>query len=224
MNIGDCRPRVPVTPAVSATGGSAVWSGSDSQRRPASARRSTSRRAFPVSAYDILPYGGASSFLPSAELLLPTSAWGTNYVTAVPQPTTGPGWGQVVAQADGHTTVQITPKTALAGRHRRRRGTANTTTTYTLNAGQYVQWQNAGDMAGSVIRRTIRSRSPAAPATCARPRPRRPAAAATPAISSCRRSPRSAPSTSRRRTRRAVRTSKRSRSCIASSARPRARR
>ena len=38
----------------------------------------------PVSAYDILPYGGASSFLPSAELLLPTSAWGTNYVAAVP--------------------------------------------------------------------------------------------------------------------------------------------
>src|SRR5262249_1375410 len=41
-----------------------------------------------VSAYDILPYGGALSYLPSAELLLPTTAWGTNYVAAGPQPST----------------------------------------------------------------------------------------------------------------------------------------
>jgi len=40
----------------------------------------------PLSAYDILPYGAAASYLPSATLLLPATAWGTNYI-ASPRPT-----------------------------------------------------------------------------------------------------------------------------------------
>jgi IgGFc binding protein len=149
MNIG-VQTSCPITPAVSATGGSAIWGGASSQAATGIGTAWHITTTFPVSAYDILPYGGASSFLPSAELLLPTSAWGTNYVTAGPAQTTGPGWGQVVAQTDG-TTVQITPKTALPAGTGVAAAPANTTTTYTLNSGQYVQWQNAGDMAGSVI-------------------------------------------------------------------------
>lgn len=34
----------------------------------------------PVSAYSMFPYGGALSFVPTATLLLPTPAWGTNYL------------------------------------------------------------------------------------------------------------------------------------------------
>src|SRR5690606_17152765 len=38
----------------------------------------------PLTAYDIAPFGGALSYIPSAELLFPTSAWGTNYVAVLP--------------------------------------------------------------------------------------------------------------------------------------------
>src|SRR6185295_3310218 len=34
----------------------------------------------PVSAYDIIPFGGAPSYFPSASLLLPTTALDTGYV------------------------------------------------------------------------------------------------------------------------------------------------
>ena len=34
----------------------------------------------PVTAYSIYPYGGARTYIPSATLLLPTSAWSTNYL------------------------------------------------------------------------------------------------------------------------------------------------
>jgi hypothetical protein len=138
----------PVTPAVSMTGGTAIWSGSAAATGLGTAFHI--KTSYPVSAYDIMPYGGGNSFLPSAELLLPTSAWGTNYVTAGPAPTTGPGWGQVLANTDG-TTVTITPKVALPSGTGVTGAPANSATTYNLSAGQYVQWQNSGDMAGSVI-------------------------------------------------------------------------
>lgn len=137
----------PITPAISQTNGTAVYAGQTSTGLGQAWHITTS---YPVSAYDILPYGGASSYLPSAELLLPTSAWGTNYVTAGPQKSSGPGWGQVTASMDA-TTVTITPSVALPGGTNVAAAPANTPTTYTLNAGQYVQWQDSGDMAGSVI-------------------------------------------------------------------------
>src|SRR5262249_15847461 len=66
----------------------------------------------PVAAYDIFPYGGGQSALTSATLLLPTSAWDTNYVAVTAM---GPGLGpiaepfvEVVAQEDG-TKVTINP-------------------------------------------------------------------------------------------------------------------
>ena len=34
----------------------------------------------PVSAYSMFPYGGAKSYVPTATLLIPTSAWGNNYL------------------------------------------------------------------------------------------------------------------------------------------------
>jgi len=138
----------PITPAVSTAHGTAIYTGSNFASGIGAAFHVTT--TFPVSAYDILPFGGASSLLPSAELLLPTTAWGTNYITAGPQLSRGPGWGQVVASAD-NTTISITPKVALPGGAGVMSAPANTATQYTLDAGQYLQWQDAGDMAGSVI-------------------------------------------------------------------------
>jgi hypothetical protein len=107
----------------------------------------------PVSAYDILPFGGAASYLPSAQLLLPTSAWGTNYVGVVPKKeggSAGPQWAQIVAAEDG-TTVRINARTRLPSGGGIPGGNAGTVTTVTLNAGEFAQWQPTEEMSGSVI-------------------------------------------------------------------------
>ena len=109
----------------------------------------------PVTSYDILPYGGAKSVLPSAELLLPTTAWGTNYFGIVPKmsnvkDTTGPQWGQLVAATDG-TTVQVAPNTDLPAGTGVAAAPKGSTTTFTMNAGDVIQWQPSNEMSGSVI-------------------------------------------------------------------------
>jgi hypothetical protein len=107
----------------------------------------------PVSGYDILPYGGATSFLPSAELLIPSTAWGTNYVAALPpkqSDKSGPLWAQIVASQNG-TTVKINPSSALPAGGGAPAAPASTVTSFTLNAGEYVQWQEIGDISGSIL-------------------------------------------------------------------------
>jgi len=142
----------PVPPAISQAGGSAV---ADTGR--GTAWKITTDT--PVSAYDILPYGGASSFLPSAELLLPTTAWGTNYIAILPTPPllsptdTGPRWGQIVASEDD-TTVQVLPNITLPAGPNVMGAPANATTSFTLNAGEYIQWelpQDGSDLTGTII-------------------------------------------------------------------------
>ncbi len=106
----------------------------------------------PVSAYDILPYGGARSFLPSAQLLLPTTAWGTNYVAVVPPIVGmgGPQWGQVVASADA-TTIKINPTQNLPAAGGVPAAAKGVVSTFTLNRGEVVQWQPSLEMSGSII-------------------------------------------------------------------------
>jgi hypothetical protein len=125
--------------------------------------------SYPVSAYDILPFGGASSYLPGATLLYPTTAWGTNYIAALPQlgsggqaQAGGPHWGQIVAFEDG-TSVDIVPTVALPSGTGVSAAPQNVKTTYTLNAGDFIQWQpgytygaspaelTPMDMSGSII-------------------------------------------------------------------------
>jgi hypothetical protein len=138
----------PIKPAVSGPSGTAVWTGHVAATGIGTAWHITA--SVPVSAYDMAPFGGALSYLPSAELVLPTTAWGTNYVTAGPERTQGPGWGTVLAAQD-NTHVKIRPSNDLPGGTGVAAAPADTATTYTLNAGQFVQWQDSFDMAGSVI-------------------------------------------------------------------------
>lgn len=138
----------PVAPAVNGASGTAVYTGAFPATGMGKAWHITT--SMPVSAYDILPYGGAASFLPSAELMLPTTAWGTNYIGAAPTPSMGPAFGQLVAAQDT-TTVMISPSTALPAGTSVVAAPANQVTTYSLNAGDYIQWQDSGDMSGSVI-------------------------------------------------------------------------
>src|SRR5262245_18456173 len=72
----------------------------------------------PTVVYDIYPCGGASSFMSSATLLLPTPTWDTKYVAVTAWPgftVTGEGRPSdvmIVAQADD-TNVQVLPKAAF---------------------------------------------------------------------------------------------------------------
>lgn len=97
----------------------------------------------PVSAYDIVPYGGASSYLPSATLLLPAASWGTNYVAIAPRnDQTGSLWSLIVASED-HTQVKVAPRESLPGSASLASAPAGQVTTYSLNAGESIQWLDA---------------------------------------------------------------------------------
>lgn len=109
----------------------------------------------PVSAYAILPYGGARSYLPSATLLFPATAYGKNYVTMsphdLPDPAQPPGrvWAHVVGTVNG-TTVDIVPQKALPGGAGVAAAPAGQKTTYSLNEGEILQWLGA-DTNGMII-------------------------------------------------------------------------
>jgi hypothetical protein len=143
----------PITPAVSQADGTAV-PGSNSGSSSVTALGSAFHLStdIPVTMYDILPYGGADSYLPSAELLFPTSAWGTNYLGIVPQRGNlgFPQWGQIVAMQDA-TSVTVFPNVALPSGTGVVAAPASTATVYTLNAGDYVQWQDSNEMSGTII-------------------------------------------------------------------------
>ena len=106
---------------------------------------------YPVTAYDIYPYGGASSYLPSAELLIPSTAWGTNYFGIVPlRGAQQPQWGQLVASQNG-TVVTVLPNVPLPSGTNVSGAPANTQTKYTLNAGEFIQWQESNEMSGTIL-------------------------------------------------------------------------
>lgn len=134
----------PVAPALSQDGGSAVAGSGVGQ-----AWKIVSDT--PISLYDILPYGGAKSYLPSAEVVLPTTAWGTNYIAVLPKDSQGPPWGQLVA-AENNTAIELLATTALPQAGQVPGANPNGTIAFTLNAGEYVQWQLPADMTGSIIK------------------------------------------------------------------------
>ncbi|MDP3277206.1 MAG: IgGFc-binding protein [Deltaproteobacteria bacterium] len=98
----------------------------------------------PLSGYDIAPFGGARSFLPSAQLLLPHSVWSDFYVVSAPPVGThtapGPQWFQVVARED-NTVVRVRPTVALAAGTGVPAIAAGAMGTVTLRAGEVAQWQ-----------------------------------------------------------------------------------
>src|SRR5207237_247976 len=98
----------------------------------------------PVTAYDIMPFGGAKGFAPSANLLLPTSAWGTNYVAVQPpyvprNPTDGPtdsGWIAVAAKEDWTKVDVLAPNADLGSEKPQDAVPQNVKHTVVLSAGE----------------------------------------------------------------------------------------
>lgn len=110
----------------------------------------------PVVAYQLLPYGGGSSAFTSATLLLPTSAWGTNYIAVNAysegnsQQPAGSPLIDILAYKD-NTTVTILPNADIVGGPGVSPATKNVPTQYTLNAGEFIQINQPAELSGSVI-------------------------------------------------------------------------
>lgn len=109
----------------------------------------------PAVVYDIFPFGGASSYISSATLLLPTPVWDTNYVAV----SAWPGFGnnpmdvEVVGMTDG-TKVTLLPKAAIAQGGAVPAAPAGQPVTYTLDKGQLLQFAQLADLSGSPIQAT----------------------------------------------------------------------
>jgi hypothetical protein len=111
----------------------------------------------PVTAFDILPYGGGQAAATSATLLFPTTAWDTTYVAvnAYPQSQIAMAAGaqpslDVVASVDA-TTVTITPSAAIVGGTGVSGAEAGAPTVYTLDKGQVLQISQPAELTGSSI-------------------------------------------------------------------------
>jgi len=94
----------------------------------------------PINAYQMFPYGGGSTALTSATLLLPTNVWDTNYiaVNAFRSPEATRPTLALVALEDG-TEITLGSRVAIDGGGGIAPSPANQTTTYTANRGDYIQ-------------------------------------------------------------------------------------
>ncbi|MDI1480845.1 IgGFc-binding protein [Polyangium sp. y55x31] len=111
----------------------------------------------PVVAYDIDPYGGGSSAITSATLLVPTSAWDTNYVAVAPWPfgnNSQPPRLTIIAAEDA-TDVTISPTVAINGGMLDGQAVPGTPmgvpATYTMMKGQALTFEQEAELTGSAI-------------------------------------------------------------------------
>lgn len=114
----------------------------------------------PVVAYQMLPYGGGRAAATGASLLLPTSAWSTNYVavtaydelnTSAPPINFGIGPSMNIVAKEDNTTVQMRPISAITGGNGIPAAGAGETWTITLNKGQHAQITQPARLSGSPI-------------------------------------------------------------------------
>lgn len=105
----------------------------------------------PLTSYDIMPYGGAPSYLPSASLLFPRTAFGDNYVAVGPHDSANGGqhWMMLVGTQDG-TTVDVAPLANLPAGGGVPSAPQGSVTQITIDDGEIVQWMN-GDPSGAVV-------------------------------------------------------------------------
>jgi hypothetical protein len=112
----------------------------------------------PAVVYDIYPYGGAKSYIASATLLLPTSAWDTNYVAVAAWPgyavpgtcAAVPMDVDVVAMTDG-TMVTMLPTADIVAGGAVPASAASVPATFMLDSGQLLHLTQVADLSGSPI-------------------------------------------------------------------------
>ena len=105
----------------------------------------------PVVSYQMNPYGGGSAAVTAASLLLPTSAWDTNYVAVnvTPYDIAAPSMNLIAYQ--DQTTVTMLPNQAVQGGGGIPAGAVNTPLSFVLNRGQQAQITQTAELTGSVI-------------------------------------------------------------------------
>jgi hypothetical protein len=111
----------------------------------------------PVVAYQMLPYGGGTARITGATLLLPTSAWDTNYLVAdayrapplVPEDRAGPT--TVIVASQDATNVTVKPIVDIVGGSSVAATSAGTPVTYALNQGEYLQFTQTDELTGSAV-------------------------------------------------------------------------
>jgi hypothetical protein len=111
----------------------------------------------PVAAYDIWPYGGGNSAISSATLLIPTSAWDTNYMAIDAYPDRDPRanlvlgpWVSVVAASDD-TEVSLTPTADIKGTANVAAATQGQKQTYMLSRGEVLTFLTRNELTGTPI-------------------------------------------------------------------------
>jgi hypothetical protein len=97
----------------------------------------------PITVYDIVPFGGATTYFPGASLLHPTTAWGHAYIAlAPPASAKGKAWMAIVAGSEG-ATVEVSPATLLPGGPTLADAPAGMATQISLAPGEAAQWVGA---------------------------------------------------------------------------------
>jgi hypothetical protein len=119
---------------------------------------------YPVVAYQMAAYGGGQAGVTSATLLLPTSAWDTNYIAINAYEAGTMGMNEwpaldIVAYQD-NTVVTLLPNAPIAGPPDPDAGIptaapANVPVMYTLNTGEFLQIMQPQELTGSVIQSTL---------------------------------------------------------------------
>lgn len=108
----------------------------------------------PVVAYQISPYSGGSAAITASSLLVPASAWDTNYIAVNAAPKSAAGGGRpslnIVAREDG-TIATITPVSAVDGGGGVPGGQAGQPLAISLRKGQHAQISQDNELTGSVI-------------------------------------------------------------------------
>lgn len=110
----------------------------------------------PVVAYQMLPYGGGNAAVTGATLLLPTSAYGTNYVAADAYGGTGTVTGTTqssmdIVAAEDDTHVTLTPVADVNAGPGVEPVKAGAQAGYTLKAGEVLQFTQQKELTGSVL-------------------------------------------------------------------------
>ncbi|MDC3956552.1 IgGFc-binding protein [Polyangium jinanense] len=110
---------------------------------------------YPVVAYQISPYGGGQAYVTSATLLLPTSAWDTNYLAINAYKASeifSDAWPSMAILAhQDNTKVTLLPNVAVVGGGGVPASEVNKPVDYILNAGQFLQITQPEELTGSPI-------------------------------------------------------------------------
>ncbi len=109
------------------------------------------KTSVPAVVYDVYPYGGAISYISSATLLLPTTAWDTNYVTTTMSTYASFPPGIDLVAKDNGTKVTVLPSNAIVGGNGVAASAKNVAVTYNLNQGELIHLTQTADLSGSVV-------------------------------------------------------------------------